>query len=31
LNSIRCDNMYLKDLSGGDCEWSCWKQISQEE
>jgi hypothetical protein len=31
LNSIRCDNVYLRDLSGGDCQWSCWEQISREE
>ncbi len=28
LNSISCDNPKLKDLSGEDCEWSCWEKIS---
>ena len=31
VNSIRCDNIYLKDLSGGDCQWSCWEKVSQKE
>ena len=31
LNAVRCDNMYLKDLSGGDCQWSCWEKVSEEE
>ncbi len=31
LNSISCNNPYLKDLSGGDCGWSCWKRISPTE
>jgi hypothetical protein len=29
LNSISCKNVYLKDLSGGDCEWACWKEVTQ--
>jgi len=28
LNGIRCDNSHLKDLSGADCQWSCWEKIS---
>ena len=30
VHSIRCDNVYLKDLSGGDCQWSCWEKIVQK-
>jgi hypothetical protein len=29
LNSISCSNPKLKDLSGEDCEWSCWGKISK--
>ena len=29
LNGIRCNNSQLKDLSGADCQWSCWEQISR--
>jgi hypothetical protein len=29
LNGISCDNPQLKDLSGNDCEWSCWEQITE--
>jgi hypothetical protein len=29
LNSIRCNNICLKDLSGGDCKWSCWEKATQ--
>ena len=29
--TISCNNPYLKDLSGGDCGWSCWKRISPTE
>jgi hypothetical protein len=31
VNSIRCDNVYLTDFAGGDCQWSCWDKVSQEE
>jgi len=31
LNSISCDNLQLKDLSGRDCQWSCWEGISIRE
>jgi hypothetical protein len=31
IYSIRCDNVYLRDLSGGDCQWTCWEKISQED
>ncbi len=31
LKSISCDNLYLKDLSGGDCRWSCWEKISTQK
>ena len=27
LDGVECDNTYLKDLSGGDCQWSCWEKI----
>ena len=30
INSISCDNLYLKDLSGGDCQWSCWEKFSSQ-
>jgi hypothetical protein len=26
IESISCDNASLKDLSGTDCKWSCWKK-----
>jgi hypothetical protein len=29
LNSIRCANPELKDLSGRDCQWSCWEKITK--
>lgn len=29
LNSISCCNIYLKDLSGGDCEWACWEEVTR--
>ncbi|MHC4105190.1 MAG: hypothetical protein ACYSR9_09630 [Planctomycetota bacterium] len=29
LNGIHCNNAQLRDLSGTDCQWSCWKQISR--
>jgi len=29
LNSIRCNNYRLRDLSGEDCEWSCWEKITR--
>ena len=29
LNSISCDNIQLKDLSGSDCHWTCWEKIAQ--
>ncbi len=28
LNGIICNNPKLRDLSGTDCQWSCWDQIS---
>ena len=31
LNGIRCDNVQLKDLSGTDCQWTCWEEISREK
>lgn len=30
LKGISCNNPRLRDLSGTDCQWSCWKQISQQ-
>jgi hypothetical protein len=29
IESISCDNASLKDLSGTDCKWSCWKKESR--
>ena len=29
LNGLHCDDSNLKDLSGADCQWSCWEQISR--
>jgi hypothetical protein len=29
LNSVSCDNPQLKDLSGSECQWSCWEQITR--
>jgi hypothetical protein len=31
LNSISCNNPELRDLSGRDCEWSCWERVSPEK
>lgn len=31
LNSVSCDNLHLRDLSGSDCQWSCWEKISKED
>lgn len=31
LRSVSCDNPYLRDLGGGDCNWSCWEKISGEK
>jgi hypothetical protein len=31
LRSVSCDNPYLRDLGGGDCNWSCWEKISAEK
>jgi hypothetical protein len=31
LVSIYCNNPELSDLSGGDCQWSCWEEISSTE
>jgi hypothetical protein len=31
LRSVSCDNPYLRDYGGGDCEWSCWEKISAEK
>jgi len=28
LRSVSCDNPYLRDYGGGDCDWSCWEKIS---
>jgi hypothetical protein len=28
LRSVSCDNPYLRDLGGGDCNGSCWEKIS---
>jgi hypothetical protein len=30
LNSVCCKNPKLRDLSGVDCQWACWKEISNE-
>jgi hypothetical protein len=31
VRSVRGDNPYLRDLGGGDCNWSCWEKISGEK
>ncbi|NIO10731.1 MAG: hypothetical protein GTO40_23115 [Deltaproteobacteria bacterium] len=31
VNAISCDNPYLQDIDGGDCEWSCWQEVSKEK
>jgi len=31
LRSVSCDNPYLRDLGGGDCNWCCWEKISGEK
>ena len=31
LNGICCDNLELKDLSGSDCQWSCWEEVEKTE
>jgi hypothetical protein len=31
LRSVSCDNPYLRDYGGGDCEWSCWEKIVAEK
>ncbi len=31
LNSVSCNNLQLMDLSGSDCQWSCWETISRKE
>ncbi|MBW1895474.1 MAG: hypothetical protein JRI47_00295 [Deltaproteobacteria bacterium] len=29
LNSISCSNICLKDVSGADCEWKCWEEVTR--
>ena len=29
LRSVSCDNPYLRDYGGGDCEWSCWEKLAE--
>ena len=31
LRSVSCDNPYLRDYGGGDCEWSCWEKIPADK
>ena len=31
LRSVSCDNPFLRDYGGGDCEWSCWEKILAEK
>jgi len=31
INSMSCDNPSLKDLSGTECEWSCWKEQARSK
>jgi len=31
LRSVSCDNPYLRDYGGGDCEWSCWERTSADK
>ena len=30
LRSASCKNEKLLDLSGQDCEWTCWEEISEK-
>lgn len=31
VNSVSCNNLQLMDLSGRDCQWSCWEKISLDK
>ncbi len=31
VNSVSCNNLQLIDLSGSDCQWSCWEKISLDK
>jgi hypothetical protein len=31
VNSVSCNNLQLIDLSGRDCQWSCWEKISLDQ
>ena len=31
LTGISCNNPKLRDLSGEDCNWSCWKEVSKKK
>ena len=30
VRAISCDNSALEDFAGGDCEWSCWDEASED-
>ena len=30
VRAISCDNPDLEDFAGGDCEWSCWEEVSEK-
>ena len=30
VSAISCDNPLLEDFAGGDCEWSCWEEVTEE-
>jgi hypothetical protein len=31
IGSASCDNAHLRDLSGTDCQWSCWERITEKK
>ena len=31
VNAISCGNPYLQDLGGGDCQWACWEEVSENK
>jgi len=31
LNGMSCDNPKLRDLSGQDCDWSCWERVAEKK
>lgn len=31
LKSVSCGNPRLRDLSGDNCQWSCWESITERK